>query len=75
MPEDRVPNKFIVEDERGMRMLAKGEDGWCEALDLNTMRCTIYDMRPSTCRKFAMGGPYCRSERDAWRGIALTLVG
>jgi len=74
MPEDRVPNKFVVEDERGTQMLAKGEDGWCQALDLNTMRCTIYEMRPSTCRKFAMGGPYCRSERDAWRGIALTLV-
>jgi len=74
MPEDRVPNKFIVEDERGMQMLAKGEDGWCQALDLNTMRCTIYEMRPAICRKFAMGGPYCRSERDAWRGIALTLV-
>lgn len=74
MPEDRVPNQFVVEDERGTQMLAKGEDGWCQALDLNTMRCTIYDMRPTTCRKFAMGGPYCRSERAAWRGIALTLV-
>jgi hypothetical protein len=74
MPEDRVPNRFVVEDERGTRMLAKGEDGWCQALDLNTMRCTIYGQRPVTCRKFAMGGPYCRSERDAWRGIALTLV-
>ena len=74
MPEDRVPNRFVVEDAHGMRLLAKGEEGWCQALDLNTMRCTIYDMRPSTCRKFAMGGPYCRSERDAWRGIALTLV-
>ena len=74
MPEDRVPNRFVIENDHGTRILAKGEDGWCQALDLNTMRCKIYDMRPSTCRKFAMGGPYCRSERYDWRGIALALV-
>ena len=74
MPEDRVPQRFIVEDERGTQMLAKGEDGWCQALDLNTMLCGIYEQRPSTCRKFAMGGPYCRSERDNWRGIESILI-
>lgn len=74
MPGDRVPNQFVVVDRDGTQMLAKGEEGWCQALDLNTMRCTIYEQRPMVCRKFAMGGPYCRSERDAWRGIALTLV-
>ncbi len=74
MPEDRVPNRFVIENDHGTQIMAKGEDGWCQALDLNTMRCTIYDMRPGICRKFAMGGPYCRSERDDWRGIALALV-
>ena len=43
------------------------------------MRCTIYEDRPGVCRKFAMGGPYCRDERDTWfgkpgGGIAITVV-
>ena len=39
-------------------------DGWCVALDRATMSCGIYAERPTTCRKFAMGGGYCRFERE-----------
>ncbi|HUH32124.1 MAG TPA: YkgJ family cysteine cluster protein [Rhodanobacter sp.] len=71
MPEDHVPEWMTTRDERGMETMAKGEDGWCVALDRNTHRCTIYDERPGICRKYAMGGPSCRDERARWFGAAI----
>jgi Fe-S-cluster containining protein len=68
MPEDRVPEWLIDRDPRGMETLAKGEDGWCAAVDPNTSRCTIYEDRPSICRKYAMGSPSCQDERLKWYG-------
>jgi Fe-S-cluster containining protein len=41
-------------------------DGWCAALNRNTMACTIYAQRPLICREFAMGSPECIAERVAW---------
>ena len=79
MVGDVVPAWLTVHDEHGMEQMERSDDGWCVALDRNTMRCTIYDSRPGVCRKFAMGGPYCRDERDTWfgkpgGGIAITVV-
>lgn len=71
MPEDRVPTWLIARDERGMETLAKGEDGWCAAVDPHTFGCTIYDQRPTICRKFAMGSPSCRDERHKWFGASI----
>lgn len=68
MPEDRVPAWLVTHDEHGLEVLAKGEDGWCAAVNPNTSGCTIYDDRPSICRKFAMGSPSCRDERTRWFG-------
>ena len=70
MPEDHVPEWLTTRDERGLETMAKGEDGWCAALDRHTQRCTIYDERPAICRKYAMGGPSCRHERKLWFGDA-----
>jgi len=68
MPEDRVPEWLVHRDSKGLETLAKGSDGWCAAVDPNTSRCTIYDQRPEICRKFAMGSPGCRDERERWFG-------
>ncbi len=68
MPGDSVPAWLSGHDDHGMEQMAKGEDGWCVALDRNSMLCSIYEQRPGVCRKFAMGGPYCRDERDTWFG-------
>lgn len=46
-----------------MRRLA---DGWCAALDRNTMRCTIYEQRPDICRDYEMGDNACLEERAAY---------
>jgi len=56
------------ERRKKAQALAKGEDGWCAAVDPNTSRCTIYEDRPAICRKYAMGSPSCRDERHKWFG-------
>jgi Fe-S-cluster containining protein len=61
-----------------VEVLAHNEEGWCAAIDPLHMRCSIYDERPSICRRFSMGGPYCRDVRATYRdqrlrGIPLTL--
>lgn len=66
MPEDRIDPRFTVRDDHGMETMARADDGWCVALDRNTMLCRIYQQRPAICRSFSMGGPYCRDERETW---------
>lgn len=60
-----VPDKFIEVDQWGGRSMALLEDGWCSALDRNTMLCKIYEKRPWVCREFEMGEYDCISERAA----------
>ena len=60
-----VPNNFIEIDKWGGRIMARLEDGWCSALDRNTMICAIYEKRPWICREFEMGEYECISERAA----------
>lgn len=80
-PEDTlVPRHLVERDPRGLDVMARDEDGWCVAVDQSRMCCSIYELRPYTCRKFAMGSGYCRSERAAYRtrfdgdAIGLALV-
>lgn len=40
------------------------EDGWCSALDRETLMCSIYENRPDICRDFEMGSYECRNERS-----------
>ena len=60
-----VPDMFIETDKWGGRSMARLEDGWCSALDRNTMMCTIYEQRPWVCREFEMGAYECIVERTA----------
>jgi Fe-S-cluster containining protein len=43
--------------------MARLDDGWCAALDRETMMCSIYELRPWICREFEMGGYECLEER------------
>ena len=59
-------------------VMARDEDGWCVAIDQGRMCCSIYQQRPAICRKFEMGGRYCREVRADYadrnaRGIPLTM--
>ncbi|MFC1684404.1 YkgJ family cysteine cluster protein [Pseudomonadota bacterium] len=60
-----VPDSFVEMDKWGGMTMARLEDGWCSALDRNTMMCTIYEKRPWVCREFEMGSYECISERTA----------
>lgn len=78
MPEDKVPRHLVDRTPEGLEVMARGEDGWCVAIDERNMCCSIYDQRPGICRKFAMGSPYCRDERATYsynmaNGIPLKL--
>ncbi len=58
-----VPERFIEYDDWGGETMAQGDDGWCLAVDRNTMLCTIYENRPLICREFEMGADECLIER------------
>jgi Fe-S-cluster containining protein len=73
LPGDDPPEHFLDEDEDGYLIMGKHDDGWCLALDRDTMRCTIYARRPFVCGEFAEGGSDCADVRADWRRIALTL--
>jgi Fe-S-cluster containining protein len=60
-----VPERFIEYDEWGGETMAQGDDGWCLAVDRNSMLCTIYENRPLICREFEMGADECLTERAA----------
>mgnify|MGYP002266576776 CR=1 FL=1 len=63
--ETGVPDNFIAIDRWGGRTMARLDDGWCSALDRNTLTCTIYERRPKICRDLATGDYECIAERDA----------
>lgn len=71
MGEDDVPQRFTTHDRWGAEVMAREDDGWCAALDRDSMRCTIYARRPGVCREFEMGGNECVIERAAF---ALAVV-
>lgn len=60
-----VPGRFVEIDERDGSTMARLDDGWCAALDRDTLLCTIYENRPLVCREFEMGGYECIAERTA----------
>ncbi|GIU11763.1 zinc/iron-chelating domain-containing protein [Shewanella sp. c952] len=60
-----VPETYIATDEWGAETMLRLEDGWCAALDRETLMCSIYENRPWICREFEMGSYECRVEREA----------
>lgn len=58
-----VPERFIEVDAWGGEVMRRLEDGWCAALDRDSMRCTIYADRPLICREFELGSADCLQER------------
>ncbi|MEH6651721.1 MAG: YkgJ family cysteine cluster protein [Motiliproteus sp.] len=58
-----VPDRFIESDDWGALSMRQLDDGWCAALDRNSLRCSIYQQRPLICREFEMGAEECLTER------------
>ncbi|MCH8537922.1 MAG: YkgJ family cysteine cluster protein [Alkalimonas sp.] len=59
-----VPEQFIAVDQWGGETMLRLADGWCSALDRQTMQCSIYEKRPWICREFEMGSYECLHERS-----------
>lgn len=62
-----VPDRFTGINDSGVQVMARLSDGWCSALDRDTMMCSIYDRRPLVCREFEMGSIDCVNERATYR--------
>lgn len=58
-----VPNQHISVDLYGNESMLRLDDGWCSALDRDTLLCSIYENRPWICREFEMGSNECLDER------------
>jgi Fe-S-cluster containining protein len=63
MAEDDVPLELTEVDPWGGRVMARLDDGWCAALDRDTMLCRIYERRPMICREYQAGDSDCITQR------------
>ena len=64
MGGDDVPDALIHIDRWGGHVMARLNDGWCAALDRDTLLCSIYEQRPAVCREYELGGSDCLLERS-----------
>jgi uncharacterized protein len=65
MGDDDVPSEMAEWDRWGGQVMRRLDDGWCIAVDRDTMLCRIYEMRPGVCREFQMGAAECVTQRQA----------
>ena len=63
-----VPEEHIAYDEWGGETMKRLDDGWCSAVDRETLVCTIYENRPWICREFEMGSFECVDQRKEVMG-------
>ena len=63
MGDDDIPHDLTEQDRWGGWVMARLADGWCAALDRDTMLCTIYERRPMICRDYQVGDSDCIVER------------
>jgi Fe-S-cluster containining protein len=64
MGDDGVPPAFTETDRWGGTVMTRLADGWCAALDRDTLLCRIYARRPAVCRDFPVGDSDCIAERS-----------
>jgi Fe-S-cluster containining protein len=63
MGDDSIPAELTEQDRWGGWIMKRFDDGWCAALDRNTLLCTIYAHRPMICRDYQVGDSDCMQER------------
>ncbi len=61
--DDDVPPQYIEKDAWGGEIMHRLEDGWCAALNRQTMLCSIYLQRPLICREYELGDHDCLEQR------------
>ena len=57
--DEAVPAEYQIWHD-GVACMDQRGDGACVALDPATFLCTIYELRPQTCRDFTRGTERCR---------------
>ncbi|MDP3538528.1 MAG: YkgJ family cysteine cluster protein [Azonexus sp.] len=63
MGDDEPPRQMTLRDRWGGWVMRRLEDGWCIALDRQTMLCSIYEQRPFVCREYQEGDYDCLEQR------------
>jgi uncharacterized protein len=63
-----VPGYLTRIDPAGGTLMRRRDDGWCAALDRDTLLCRIYEQRPLVCRELEVGSPECLAERNGSTG-------
>lgn len=63
MGDDDIPPELTEQDQWDGWVMARLDDGWCAALDRDTMLCTIYERRPMICSDYPVGDSDCIGER------------
>lgn len=49
---ENPPYNLVYNDQLNFWELQKGADGYCNCLDRETRRCSVYENRPFTCKDF-----------------------
>lgn len=60
---DDIPPRLTAVNQWGGWVMARLDDGWCAALDRNTMLCKIYQRRPWICGDYQVGERDCLVQR------------
>ena len=71
MDDHDVPPYFTEWNEHGALVMQRLRDGWCAALNRDTMLCSIYAQRPQVCRDYELGASDCLAQRavDPWQKV------
>ena len=64
--DENIPVELTEKVEGLYFAMKRGADGWCEALNRETMLCTIYEIRPNLCREYEAGDYDCVNERNKY---------
>ncbi|GAO35817.1 Fe-S oxidoreductase [Sulfuricella sp. T08] len=73
MGDDDIPPELTEQDRWDGWVMARLDDGWCAALDRDTMLCTIYERRPMICHDYQVGDSDCIEERQLHTNSSLEL--
>ncbi len=60
---DDIPPRLTEVNPWGGQVMARLDDGWCAALDRDTMLCRIYARRPWICGDYQAGEYDCLQQR------------
>ena len=70
MGDDDIPEASTRQDRWGGWVMRRLDDGWCVALNRQSMLCTIYERRPAVCRDYPVGDSECMGERSRYLNSA-----